>query len=249
MLKLFICLVLVVLTLVKNVATAEIRVGVASNFIYTAKLLSKAYVAKGNEEPILLFGSTGKHAAQIRSGLKIDLLLAADSKRPADLLADRFGMHESLETYALGNLIFWFSADLKLDKNIEELIAKMCETDAVIAIANPLLAPYGVASKEVLAAVSGGRPCEAQIVVGENVAQVAHFANTGSVSAAFLPKAMAPYMLGGSSFDVPNELHSPIEQKMILLSASLEALKFYRFILSDEGRSIIRSNGYDLKHD
>jgi len=249
MLKPLLLLLFVSYSLVNNVTEARARIGVASNFTHTAKLLVQAYVLKGNREPVLIFGSTGKHAAQIRSGLPIDLLLAADRQTPMELIAESFGVYESLETYAFGNLMFWFDSDFNSNDNLEELFSQVCGAELSIAIANPRFAPYGVASKEVVASLFENRMCKAQLVFGENVAQAAHFANSGAVSAAFLPQALAPYMKHGDSIKIPNELHSPIEQKMLMLTDNMEAKSFYQFILSEEGKSIIRSNGYGLKND
>ncbi|MCH2191031.1 MAG: molybdate ABC transporter substrate-binding protein [Gammaproteobacteria bacterium] len=237
------------ITDVRSALGAEVHIGVASNFSHTAKLLSDAYAEIGNKKPKLLFGSTGKHAAQIQRGLPIDLLLAADKERPGALLERGFGLAESKKTYAVGSLVFWTKRPLFEVSDVLRMIATICELDFKIAIANPRLAPYGVAAREILNLLYKENECSPRLIMGENVSQTVHFVKSGAVEAAFVPLSMSKHLPDGTTVRIPTQLHTPIEQQMLLLSSSSEAKRFYNFILSDEGRSIIRSNGYDLKHD
>ena len=259
------------------VANTPLRVAVASNFSDTAKKLVKAYTLNGHQPPQLLFGSTGKHAAQISNGLEVGLLLAADIERPAMLESTGLGVYGSRVSYALGRLVLWVSdsaqsewpaslpADLKgigasspassvdsqsnfqrdtlLESKSAELITKVLTDAPTISLANPSLAPYGVASKDILSRFERG---EHRLVYGENVSQVVHFVASGSVDAAFIPLSMIDSVKSGVIIKIPSRFYKPIEQQMLLISEAPEARRFYDFILSTEGQYIIQNNGYDL---
>lgn len=233
----------------RSVASAEIRVGVASNFSHTAKLLSAAYTENGNHTPKLLFASTGKHAAQVQKGLPIQLLLAADKERPKLLVERGFGLVDTRQTYAIGSLAFWTQLPSSGFSEPLSLIESVCAMRATIAIANPKFAPYGVAARQILNSLSQNKACNAKLIIGENVSQTVHFAKSGFVDAAFIPMSMTQYLTKGTSTPIPTKFHAPIEQQMLLLNESPEAKDFYVFMLSDQARAIIKASGYILPDD
>lgn len=250
------------------VANAPLRVAVASNFSDTAKQLVKAYVSYGYQPPQLLFGSTGKHAAQINNGLRVDLLLAADIDRPTMLENAGIGIYDSRVSYALGKLVLWVSDKTQNERSVRsteagasaldsvsnsplepeqtKLVANALSAASIISIANPSLAPYGFASKNILSDLTGLKRGEFKLVFGENVSQVLHFVNSGSVDAAFMPLSMVGAVQSGTIIKIPSGWHKPIEQQMLLISEVPEARRFYDFILSAEGRYIIQNRGYEL---
>ena len=252
-------------------ANTPLRVAVSSNFSDTAKQLVKAYALHGHQPPQLIFGSTGKHAAQINNGLRVDLLLAADINRPTMLENAGIGIYDSRASYALGKLVLWVSDKARNEKSIGSaivgaatrdslsnspsesesvrLISAALSTVSSISIANPSLAPYGAASKEILNRQVDLSLSELKLVYGENVSQVLHFVISGSVDAAFMPLSMVDAVQSGTIIKIPSAWHEPIEQQMLLISEAPEARRFYDFILSAEGRYIIQNSGYELPND
>ena len=166
------------------------------------------------------------------------------NERPVDWYADLNGVDafstESLSIYQENSLS---------EPKFTELITKALNSAHSISIANPLLAPYGIASQDILSHFEGLSRGENKLVYGENVSQVVHFVASGSVDAAFIPLSMIEAVQKGVIIKLPTSFHKAIEQQMILVTDSPEAREFYEFILSAKGRHIIQSNGYELPND
>ncbi|MEA2078415.1 MAG: substrate-binding domain-containing protein, partial [Pseudomonadota bacterium] len=60
----------------------EIRVAVASNFTDAITSIARRFEANTDHKVTLIFGSTGKHYAQIKNGAPFDAFFAADVRRP-----------------------------------------------------------------------------------------------------------------------------------------------------------------------
>ena len=117
-------------------------------------------------------------------------------------------------------------------------------------MAEPAVAPYGVAARQVLENLGVFTAVESRIVKGQNVAQAFAMAETGNAELGLvaLTHAMA-YERGGSYVVVPFELHDPIRQDAVLLSrgaANQAALDFVEWLRSPETAAIITRSGYGL---
>jgi molybdate transport system substrate-binding protein len=122
-----------------------------------------------------------------------------------------------------------------------------------LVIANPELAPYGVAARETLQSLGLWDALENKIVMGENVGQAFALVATGNAElglvalSSVLSKRNAR---SGSRWDVPAELHTPIRQDAVLLEHGYEsaaAIAFLAYLHSDEARLTIESFGYGLE--
>ena len=96
-----------VLALPQVAWSGEVHVAVASNFLNPIKEIAKRYKQDTGDRLILISGSTGKLYAQARHGAPFDVLLAADSKRPALLEREGVGVIGTRFTYAVGALVLW----------------------------------------------------------------------------------------------------------------------------------------------
>ena len=85
-------------------ALRKTTVAVASNFSSTAATLLEAFDPERVHQFDLISGSTGKHTAQINHGQPIDLLLAADTHRPAFLVEQGKVWQGHRAIYAIGKL-------------------------------------------------------------------------------------------------------------------------------------------------
>jgi len=249
-----IALMMLVTALLKiGTVQADVKVAVASNFAGAAKALVRKYVETGASEPIILLGSSGKHAAQIMRGLNVDLLLAADIERPILLEQRDLTVKGSRVDYALGRLAFWWPAAPSSDNALDQYsVRAQLMREGHIAIANSKLAPYGRAAKQVLAAFNSEQSLnvdadapQVKIVTGENIAQTFQFIKTGNAAAGFVARSQILDVPSQKIWLVPSRFHTPIRQQMVLLTGSVEARAFYDFILSPEGLAIILQHGYD----
>lgn len=224
---------------------SEIRVAVASNFAETAERLGNDFTRKTGQKVVFSSGSTGVHYAQILNGAPFDVFLSADEKHPALLERKGHGVVGTAFTYARGRLVLWSAKPNYVDPGSKVLNFTENQT---IAIANPRLAPYGIAAYEVLRRLgidaddSGSR-----IVRGENVAQVFQFIDSENADLGFVALSQLKAFKGaekGSYWVVPQEFYSPIEQQAVLIKDNPGARAFLRFLREPESLEKIRESGY-----
>ena len=248
--KLFIFLLAYLGLSMTYVVADEIKIAVSSNFYPAMKEIVLRYELKNfqsseNHKIVLISGSSGKHYAQIINGAPFDIFFSADKVRP--ILLEKKGISESGSrfTYALGRLVLWSSLDGFVEK--EERLYN--DDLRFLAIANPKIAPYGVAAREALISFNLWEDLQSKLVRGENIAQTFQFVNSGNAKLGFISysQLMNPnYPVVGSFWEVPQSIYKPIEQQVVLLKKSSLAKDFLSFIESDESLNIISKYGYDL---
>jgi molybdate transport system substrate-binding protein len=239
-----VCALLILILLAGEVEAREpIPVAVSSNFVPTFTEIAMAFEEKTGIHAMARAGSTGQLYAQIFNGAPYDIFVAADAQRPEALVQSGYGVAGMRFTYALGRLVVWSNV-------ADDCLAVLHDASAGrIALANPELAPYGVAAREFLQAIGAWHP--ERNVLGANAMQARSFAVTGNVVAAIIPQAQLTGMLLDSTscvYEVPQSSHSPIEQQAVLLDASNDdARRFLEFLRSDEARQIIEQDGYEVR--
>ena len=229
----------------------EIKIAVASNFYPTMKELvthfeSITHNSDTTNNIVLISGSSGKHYAQILNGAPFDLFFSADKLRPNMLEKEDVFNNQSRFTYALGKLALWSPFNEYVDSDGQVLYT---DDFRFLAIANPKIAPYGVASKETLTSMNLWQDMEEKLVRGENIAQTFQFAKSGNAKLGFVSYSQILSLNSsseGSYWLVPQDMYQPIEQQAILLKDSSLGKDFLSFIMSDEALDIIKRNGYDL---
>lgn len=232
----------------KPVAAASARVAVAANFADVAKELAADYSKKSGHKVSISSASTGKLYAQIRNGAPFDVLLSADVATPQRLEDEGLADAATHYDYARGRLVLW-SRDPALVKNGEALLRNGAISK--LAIANPELAPYGAAARDVLEYVRRWNELKPNLVMGENVGQATQFVVTGAAPLGLLPRSLVMHankMRQGSGWEVPASWHLPIIQSAVLLErgkANPAARGFMQYLQSPAAKQKIRANGYD----
>ena len=229
----------------------EIKIAVASNFYPTMKELVKHFElithnSDTSNNIVLISGSSGKHYAQILNGAPFDLFFSADKLRPNMLEKEDVFNNQSRFTYALGKLALWSPFNEYVDSDGQVLYN---DDFRFLAIANPKIAPYGIASKETLISMNLWQDMEEKLVRGENIAQTFQFAKSGNAKLGFVSYSQILSLNSsseGSYWLVPQSMYQPIEQQAILLKDSSLGKDFLSFIKSNEALDIIKRNGYDL---
>lgn len=229
----------------------EIRIAVASNFYPTMKAIVEEFELENYESSkinkiVLISGSSGKHYAQIINGAPFDIFFSADKARPVLLEKEGIVENESRFTYALGKIVLWSPANGFVDPKGQVLYDNNFR---FLAIANPKIAPYGIATKETLVSMGLWKNMDKKLVRGENIAQAFQFINTGNAKLGFVSfsQLMSPnFSLVGSFWEVPKSLYNPIEQQAVLLRDSLLGRNFMEFVQTDKALNIISKFGYDL---
>ncbi len=240
-------LLLVVCSATGGVA-GELTIAVASNFQVTAKQLATAFERETGHQVQLSFGSTGLLYAQIHHGAPFDIFFAADEERPRQLEAEGVAVERSRFTYAYGQSVLWSAKPGYILGNGEVLRKG---NYAHIALANPKLAPYGLATQQTLTKLGLWERLrqEGRLVMGQNIGQTHQMIASGSVPLGFvaLSQIQRPdHRLEGSYWVIPARLYKPIVQQAVLLHETPLAWTFLAFVRSDQGRRIIKSHGYTI---
>lgn len=223
-------------------------VAVAANFAEAAETLAPKFKAATGHDLELTTGSTGKLYAQIGAGAPFEVLLSADAETPARLEAEGKAVAGTRFTYAVGQLALYSAnpetvgADGKAALENPDL--------RFIAIANPDLAPYGVAAREALQAMGLWDSLLPRIVMGQNIGQTFALVETGAAEVGFvaLSAVKAPGKEPtGSHWQVPQEMFTPIRQDAVLLKAgeaNPAAKAFLDYLGSPEAAEVIAAYGY-----
>ena len=223
-----------------------IHVAVASNFASTMQEIAAQFGQTSGHRLVLSVGSTGKQYAQIINGAPFDAFFAADWERPALLEAQGIAVPGTRFSYALGRLVLWSPTPDLVDARGQVLRR---DTFRYLAIANPKLAPYGVAAKQVLQAQGLWESLQQRMVRGENIAQAFNFVRSGNAELGFVAysQVLQPGVpADGSLWEPPHSLYDPIEQQAVLLQDTPAARALMEFVRSAPARAIIRAQGYRL---
>lgn len=220
-------------------------IAVAANFKPAMDKLEIAFEAETGHQIILVIGSTGALYAQIQQGAPFDVLLGADTARPALLETEGLGVAGTRFTYAIGQLVLW-----RPEHEPVTVASLSAPNLRHIALANPKHAPYGAAAMSVLQSQELEDDLTDRLVVGENVGQAMVFVQTGNADLGFvaLSQVLAlPAKDQGAYWSVPAALYPPIRQDGVLLKRAAGnpvAQDFMAFMQSAKAREIITNMGY-----
>jgi len=226
-------------------AAARITVAVASNFLTTAQDISAVFEAQSGHEVDLVHGSSGKLFAQISSGAPYDVFLSADRARPARLVEKGLSADPSPTLYALGKLAL-VHGDATEAGTLEDILSR---PGIRIAIADPALAPYGAAAREVLR-LTRRADWDSGVVFAENVGQAFAFVATGNADVGLVALSLALTFEGDIwVMEVPGTYYQLIEQDAVLLSRAVKnptARAFLAFLASNIAAEILADAGYEV---
>lgn len=228
---------------------AEAQVAVAANFAEPMKAVAAVLQKTTGHTLKLTLGSTGKLFAQIQNGAPFEVLLAADTRAPAQLEAEGLAQPGTRFTYATGKLALWSADPARVDARGEVLRRGDFRK---LAYAAPKVAPYGAAAVEVMAQLGLARSLEPKLVQGESISQAYNFVHTGNAEIGFV--ALSQVLEGGrlksgSVWVVPQQLYSPIRQDAVLLKRGADnpaALALLALLKSPNIKDLIRSHGYEI---
>ena len=236
-------LVLLLALLSGKLAAEPLRVAVAANFRTTLESIADAYREETGVELKLSSASTGVLYSQALFGAPFDLLLAADSQRPALLVESGHALDDSLTTYALGKLVLAYSAGLADKEENADIPVLLASQGLTLAMANPELAPYGRAAMEVLARA----PLEAssRTLTAPNVGQAFQMWFSGGADLALVAASYRPQ----PGLEIPANWYRPIAQQAVILAGSNReqgARDFLDFLSGPTSQAIILAAGYDV---
>ena len=226
----------------------EALVAVAASFVPPMQAVAAAINAETGHSITIVSGSTGGLYAQIVNGAPFDVFVAADAERPRLLEENGHGIVGTRATVALGRLVL-VSTDRAL---IDARGLDALREDSIrrIAIANPSLAPYGVAAQQVLEALDLWQALQPRLVRGESVAQTHAMTATANAELGLVGLAQVLAHNGNLAYvPVPDELYAPIRQNLIVLERARDnaaAWAVRDYLLGSRGRKIVERFGYGI---
>lgn len=240
----------IALLLVSSLGTAATTlVAVASNFSKPMTEIAAEFEKATGHSAKLSFGSSGKFVSQIENGAPFEILLSADEKGPQNLEKSGLAVAGSRFTYALGKLVLWSSSPGTVDAQGKVLSSGSFKH---LALADPKLAPYGLAALEVLKGLGLFEKLQPLFVLGENIGQAQQFISTGNAELGFVALSQVienGKIATGSGWIVPDDRHALIKQDAVLLNLGAEnpaALALMDYLKSQPALAIINKYGYGL---
>lgn len=227
-------------------------IAAASDLKFALEDIATRFRADTRREVRLSFGSSGNYFRQIGQGAPFQLFLSADE----DFV---FKLHDSGRTedrgvlYATGRIVLFApkGSSWVVDARMAGL-KQAIEGNVVrrFAIANPEHAPYGRAAEQALRKLGLWDALQGRLVLGENVSQAAQFATSGSTQGGIFAYslALAPGIAQqGQYLLLPEELHSPLRQRMVLVKGAGETARtFYAYLQQPAARKILTQYGFVL---
>lgn len=232
-----------------SVNSEKISVFVASSaskaFKEVLEAFSKANPNLGEIE--LIFGASGKHYQLLTEGREFDMFFSADTKW-AKKIFDDGNAATNPEIYALG-VVALYSLDENLVSGNVEALANNSDKIKHISIANPKVAPYGVAAEEVLNKLGIYETFKDRIVLGDNISQPVNHVDAGAAEVGLVAYSLVSPINKpqGKVAVVDSKYFSPLEQAFVITKYGKDkaiAAKFREFVLSPEGKAIIQKYGF-----
>jgi molybdate transport system substrate-binding protein len=196
--------------------SAEIAIAAASDLKFAMEELVQDFQKRNPGALVKLsYGASGNFFAQLQQQAPFDLFFSADFEYPRRLEADGHTLPGTTFVYAVGRLALWVPRASSAEIDAQGLRTLLVPEIRKIAIANPRHAPYGRAAEAALRHFGVYESVLPKLVLGENVAQAAQFAQSGAADAALIAHSLvlAPAMQAGGRFwEVPLGAYPRMEQ-------------------------------------
>jgi molybdate transport system substrate-binding protein len=232
-----------------SAAVEPLQIAVAANFQACLREIVADYTDQGGSPAVVIVGSTGRHFAQIRNGAPFDLFFAADEIRPRLLEESGHAVPGSRFTYAFGRLVLW-APDIESTSGTKATDVLATGAFDHLAIANPRLAPYGLAARQMLKSLGLWETLSDRLVTGQTVGQAWQFVASGSAEAGLLAASQTASLEDSAGiYPVSDHLYESIVQQAVLLKRAADnpaARDFLSFVKSPAAGALIRAAGYGI---
>ena len=226
-------------------------VAAASDLQFDLEAIARQFTAETGERVTLVFGSSGNLARQAINGAPFDVFLSADEAF-VDMLANGGYARDRGTLYGIGRIVLFAprGSPLAVDEQMDGLRALLARGPRLrFAIANPEHAPYGRAAEAALRARGLWDALQPELVLGENISQTAQFATSGAVGGILAYSlVLGPALKDRGTYALlPESLHSPLRQRMVLLKrAGPAAQRFYEYLQGSGARALFKQYGFAL---
>ena len=235
----------------------DIVVAAASDMTFAIREIIEDFESSTPHTVRLSLGSSGNFFTQIQNGAPFDVYLSADINYPEQLAASDLIEPGSLFSYAFGRIVVWARNGSSTDPTSLGMAA-LVENVGRVAIANPRHAPYGRAARSALEYFQLWESVSNRLVLAENVAQAAQFAESGAAEIAIIALSLAssdPLRAAGRFWEIPSPAHPQLTQGGVILpharnTGRLRAARsFTAWMQNGSARAILERYGFSLPSD
>jgi molybdate transport system substrate-binding protein len=230
-------------------APREVHVLAAADLQPVMPALADAFEHSSGIKLVISYGSSSTLATQIQNGAPADIFLAADFSFPESVVAAGLADTNAPVPYARGTLVLWARNDSPLQPLTQNTLRDGKVTS--LAIANPDHAPYGRAAVQALTWMKIYDQLKPHIVIAENIAQAAQFAESSNAQAGLISLTTAStghFKQIGSFIRIPATTYPPIRQCAVVLKKSEhrdDAHAFLDWLLSKPVQESLPKYGLD----
>ena len=242
-------LLLILLTLAALCGNAQepLRIAAAADLQPVLPALIDQFKNQTHKKVEASYASSATLATQIINGGPFGLFLAADLSFPQKVIAAGLGDSAEPVPYARGTLVLWARNNSPVQPlSMDSLRNPSLKT---VAVANPEHAPYGRAAKAAIEKLGLAATLQSKLVIAENIAQTAQYADSGNAEVGFLSltSALTPRLMSdGKYVVVPENSYPPLLQGAVVIKnapGAEEAHQFLDFLLSAPVRKQLAERG------
>lgn len=239
--------------MVKAEPPQPLIVAVASNFAYPLKQLSAAHAQPATPAVKFVVGASGVLFAQASNGAPFDVFFSADTDRPERLYAN--DVAEKPVIYAYGKLVLWSKTrPLSPADAPGRILEQALASNHKLAIANPKVAPFGLAAQQIMSHWFGEHRFQANLVFGNNISQTFQFADSSNATYGLLAESSlihAQRVFGSDIYRryiaIPAVLYEPVAQAVTVMKTSRNPARAHAlvdYVLSADSQKRLTSLGY-----
>lgn len=245
--SLAICLIIIFFTF--NLNAQNLSIFVASSASKAINEVTKEFLkTHPNDKIELVFGASGKYYELFKQGREFDLFFSADTKYAQAIYEDKNAI-EKPKVYVLGVLAL-YSLDENLLKGGINNLKEKANQITHLSIANPKVAPYGVAAQEVLKNLNLDETFKNKIVLGENISvPVLHVDSKNADLAIVAYSLISPINHPkGKAVLIDPKYFQALKQSFVITKYAKDkklAFEFSDFITSPKAQEIFKKYGFN----
>jgi molybdate transport system substrate-binding protein len=225
----------------------DLKVAAAADLQPVLPALIHQFEQQSHQKVDASYASSATLATQILNGGPFGLFLSADLSFPQKVVAAGLADTAAPIPYARGTLVLWARNDSPVQPlSLDSLRSPSLRT---LAVANAEHAPYGRAAKAALEKLGLTDALNSKLVVAENIAQTAQYADSGNADAGLisLTSALTPRLSADGKYVImPEDSYPPLLQGAVVLKqgpGKAEAHQFLDFLLSPPVRKQLSERG------
>lgn len=221
-----------------------LNLAVASDFVPTAEVIGKEFTELTGMPVKITSDSSEALLQMIKKGGQFDVYMSANTNYPIDL--EKSGYTEGApEIYAIGTLAVYAKGKELTHSGLDVL---QPGGFTKLAVANPKVSSYGVASIETLKKLEIYEQVQSQIVYADNVDKALQMVESGEADAGLVSYGDLSDEQQSKAWIVPGRMHSHIRQSLVILKGANvpAAQKWVKFMESDTVKNILISSGFGV---